>query len=182
MKKFFSVLILASGIMVAPLTSSSTQAQSGCYLEGTGGQHIDLGHLCGAGSSTPSVGVSGVYQIPIIRRVSGIPTVMVVFNGKQRFEMLFDTGASGVTITESMAKAIGVRKETQDVAQTAGGPVAYHLGRVFSLQAGNLTRKNLVVGIVSQMEGQDQGLLGQNFFGDYDVMIKEKVIELHPRR
>lgn len=181
MRKVFSFLIIVSGMIVAPL-QYKTQAQSECYLEGTGGQHLDLGHLCGGSLSNPSSGVSGVYKIPVVRRVSGIPTVMVVFNGKQRFEMLFDTGASGVTITESMAKAIGVRKEAQDIAQTAGGPVAYHLGRVVSLQAGNLMRKNMVVGIVSQMEGQDQGLLGQNFFGDYDVMIKEKEIELHPRR
>lgn len=179
MKKVFSVLMIVSGMLLCPL-DYKTQAQSDCYLQNSGGQQIDLGHLCGGSHSNAST-VSGVYKIPIARRVGGIPTVMVVFNNQQRFEMLFDTGASGVTITEAMAKAIGVRKEAQDVAQTAGGPIAYHLGRVASLQAGNLMRKNIVVGIVAQMQGQEQGLLGQNFFGDYDVTIKKEVIELHPR-
>ncbi|ACK68858.1 conserved hypothetical protein [Gloeothece citriformis PCC 7424] len=181
MRKIISVVILVSGMIVAPLPFKS-QAQSECFLQGTGGQQIDLGHLCGGGRTSNNAAVaSGVYKIPIVRRLGGIPTVMVVFNDKQKVEMLFDTGASGVAITESMAKMIGVRKEAQDTAQTAGGIVEYHLGRVASLQAGNLVRKNIVVGIVPEMGGE-QGLLGQNFFGDYDVMIKEKEIELHPRR
>jgi aspartyl protease family protein len=181
-KKNLSGFILASSLVVISF-AQSLLAQPECFLQGANGQNIDLSNLCGGGRparNTTSPNNSGVYSIPILRREMGIPVIQVIFNGKQKFEMLFDTGASGIAITESMANTIGVHKEQTGVASTAAGDVIYHVGRVGSVQVGNLIKKNLEVGIPQNMNGL--GLLGQDFFGNYDITIKEKIIELRPRR
>lgn len=179
MKKYLPLVILAASMGIAPFPPRLL-AQPECFLQGENGQHLDLSNLCGRGNSpAPSRSNSRSYIIPINRRQMGIPVVEVTFNGQQRFEMLFDTGASGIAMTESMAETIGVRKEKTGVANTAGGNIVYHTGRVSSVRAGNLLKQNLEVGIVPDLDGL--GLLGQNFFGDYDVIIREKVIELRRR-
>jgi aspartyl protease family protein len=105
----------------------------------------------------------------------------VVFNGVHRDEMLFDTGASSVVLTAQMAEVIGVKKERSVAANTAGGTAKAYLGQVKSAQAGNLKLNNLVVGIAPHLEG-GLGLLGQNFFSGYDVIIRKNQIELHPSK
>jgi aspartyl protease family protein len=107
--------------------------------------------------------------------------VEVVFNGVHRYEMLFDTGASSVVLTAEMARVMGVKKERSVAANTAGGMTEAYLGQVKSAQAGNLKLNNLVVGISPQLVG-GLGLLGQNFFSGYDVIIRKNQIELHPRK
>jgi aspartyl protease family protein len=94
--------------------------------------------------------------------------------------MLFETGASAVVITETMAAQIGVKKERTIAVNTAAGLAQAYLGQSQSVQAGNLKRDKLVVGISPQMEG-GLGLLGQNFFMGYDVIIRQNHIELHKR-
>ncbi|NER25925.1 MAG: aspartyl protease [Symploca sp. SIO1C2] len=137
------------------------------------GNVIDLGELCGLG--TPG---NGRLQIPIKRRDANIPVVEVTFNGTKTFEMLFDTGASGIAITPQMATALGVEPEGRGIFETAGGTVEVPLGRVNSVAAGGVEAKNLVVSINKFL---DIGLLGQNFFGSYDVTIREDFIEFSPR-
>jgi aspartyl protease family protein len=43
-----------------------------------------------------------VLRIPIKRRAAKTPIIDVKFNGNQVFEMVFDTGASGILIKKSM--------------------------------------------------------------------------------
>ncbi len=157
-------------------------AQSNCYMQGSNGQSIDLGGLC-HGNSSPSTSASSnknVVQIPIKRRVSGIPTVDITFNGKQTFEMLFDTGASGIMITTDMAESIGVKTQKTAYSQTAGGVVPIGIGQVNSAASGKFVVRNLPVSI-NPSHPMSLGLLGQTFYQNYDVTIKEKVIELRPR-
>jgi predicted aspartyl protease len=169
-------IALSLGLWLLPLVLK-TSAQPECFLEAPNRQQIDLSRLCGgeSGDNSPS----RMFQLPIRRRVSGIPTVIVTFNDRHRYEMLFDTGASGILLTEAMAEEIGVKKEREVIAKTAGGMVTAHVGRVSSVKAGNLTLQNTSVGISSHLEGM--GLLGQTFFSRYDVTIKKNVIELRTR-
>ena len=175
MKRYLSrqvlpVFLAIAGIVSFPLISHS-QSDLPCYLEDSNGNVLDLGHLCG--SATPSV-----IQVPIKRRVSGIPVVDVQFNGNHGFEMLFDTGASGIAITPQMAQALNVAPEGVVTTSTAGGDVEVPRGRVNSVAVGGLEVTNPEVTINQYL---DIGLLGQGFFGIYDVTIKENVIELRHR-
>lgn len=179
MTKLFALVFLA-----VSLSSGSTKqslAQSECFIQSQDGRSIDLSRLCGDGQKKPQATPrnSNSFTLTVKRRIGGTPTVDVTFNGQHSYEMLFDTGASSTVISADMATAMGIKKERQIMASTAGGIVPAYLGRVSSLQSGTLAHKNLVIGISDHISGL--GLLGQDFFGDYDVTIKQDVIVLQRR-
>ena len=166
------------------ITPNRVQSQSPeCLVEAPRGVgNVDLNRLCRIEPPPKNSSITqGSFLIPIKRRVGGIPIVEVVFNGVHRYEMLFDTGASSVVLTDNMAQVMGVKREHSVAANTAGGPAKAYLGQVKSAQAGNLKLNNLVVGISPQLAG-GLGLLGQNFFRGYDVIIRKNQIELHPSK
>jgi aspartyl protease family protein len=138
-------------------------------MRSEGGNVIDLSRLCRAPQPL---------QARIKRREAGIPVIDVTFNGGQRFEMLVDTGASGTAITPQMAQALGVTSEGTASFSTAGGVVESPIGRVSSIAAGGVVVENVPVSINGFLE---IGLLGQDFFGSYDVIIKQNTIEFRPR-
>ena len=147
------------------------------------GEFISLAEICNTASSSPttqnSLSPSGTFRIPIKRREGGTPIVEVVFNGKQRFEMLFDTGATGTVITPAMEKALKVKIEAAAIVGTAGGLIPSPIGRVSSAQAGDLVVNDLAVMVNPHVP---YGLLGQNFYGEHDVTIKEREIIVSLRR
>ncbi|HEY9836162.1 MAG TPA: aspartyl protease family protein, partial [Vampirovibrionales bacterium] len=108
MKKILSTLFAVTSLgLIGP--SALAQEYPGCFAIDSSGNLIDLGNLCPNGTTDVSAGaMSGVFQIPIKRRQGGIPVVDVIFNGTEKFEMLFDTGASATLITPSMASSLNV--------------------------------------------------------------------------
>lgn len=122
----------------------------------------------------------GVFQVPIKRRVRGTPVVEVTFNGVQTFEMIFDTGASGTLITQTMAKSLGIKLEGEVMANTASGKgVKFSTGRVESIAVEGVESKNFPVAIANA--GLEIGLLGNDFYGNYDISLKQNVIEFRLR-
>jgi aspartyl protease family protein len=77
-----------------------------------------------------------------------------------------------------MARALGVTSEGTVSFSTAGGVVQSPVGRVSSMAAGGVVVENVPVSINGFL---DIGLLGQDFFGSYDVTIKQNTIEFRPR-
>ncbi len=140
-------------------------------MQDANGNVIDLGQLCGVG--TPSV-----FQVRIKRRDAQVPVIDVTFNGTQTFEMLFDTGASGIVITPQMARTLRVVPEGTATASTAGGMIEVPIGRVSSVEVGGVKVNNPEVSINEYL---DIGLLGHGFFGNYDVSIKQNAIEFSRR-
>ncbi len=121
-----------------------------------------------------------VFQAPIKRRAGGTPVIDVTFNGNQTFEMIVDTGASGTVITQAMADALGLRvigKTKVNTASQAG--VEVPLGFVSSIAVGNAVVKDVIVAIGNN--ALDIGLLGHDFFSDYDVTVKRDVVEFRRR-
>ncbi len=130
------------------------------------------------GPANPS-GNQKVFQAKIKRRASGTPVIDVVFNGNKTFEMIVDTGASGTLITQRMATALSVK--TVGIARAGiadGSVVEFPIGRVQSIGVGGALIRNVEVAIAKQME---IGLLGHDFFGNYDVKIKKDVVEFYVR-
>ncbi len=120
-----------------------------------------------------------VFQAKIKRRAGGTPVIDVVFNGSKTFEMIVDTGASGTLITQRMATALGVKPVRTERAGIADGSVVeFPIGRVQSIGVGGAQIRNVEVAIAKQME---IGLLGHDFFGNYDVKIKKDVVEFYVR-
>ncbi len=125
-------------------------------------------------------GSGQIFSAPIKRRAGGTPIIEVMFNGTQTFDMIVDTGASGTVITAEMADALGVQivgKTKVNTASQTGVDVL--LGRVESIAVGNAVVKDVVVAIGNA--ALDVGLLGHDFFSDYDVTVKEDVVEFRKR-
>ena len=121
-----------------------------------------------------------VYIARIKRRAGGTPVIDVTFNGRRSFEMIVDTGASGTVITSAMASTLGVSvigKAKVDTASQQG--VEVPLAYVNSIAVGGAVVKGVVVAIGNS--ALDTGLLGHDFFADYDVTIRRDVVEFKQR-
>lgn len=121
-----------------------------------------------------------VFKAPIKRRVRGTPVIDVTFNGNQTFEMVLDTGASGTVITQAMAQRLGVVAEGEVKANTASAKeVRFRTGTVESIAVNGAMERNVQVAIAGP--DLEIGLLGQDFFGKYDVSIRQNVVEFQSR-
>lgn len=124
---------------------------------------------------------SGVFQAAIKSRHGGTPVVDVTFNDSTQFEMIVDTGASGTVITQQMAAVLGVVPIGKATANTASDRnVEFSIGNVNSIEVGGAVVNNVAVAI-APTANLDLGLLGQDFFSNYDVTIKRDVVEFRPR-
>jgi predicted aspartyl protease len=130
--------------------------------------------------SQPSRTEAGAFMVPITRRVGGTPVINVTFNGSQSFEMIVDTGASGTLITRQMAAALQVVPVGEARVDTASARnVSFPLGYVNSIQVGSAIANNLIVAVAGPELGI--GLLGHDFFGNYDVTIRQNEVEFRER-
>ncbi|BAY48601.1 hypothetical protein SAMD00079811_62270 [Scytonema sp. HK-05] len=121
-----------------------------------------------------------VYTAPIKRRIGGTPIIEVTFNGNQLFEMIVDTGASGTVITQKMANALAVVQVGRAKANTASSKaVEFPIGYVDSMEVGGVKVNRVAVAIAGT--DLETGLLGHDFFGDYDITIKRDVVEFRPQ-
>lgn len=134
----------------------------------------------GLPSSAVLIPDEAVFTAPIKRRIGGTPIVEVTFNGQQQFEMIVDTGASGTVITQDMANALGIVPVGKAKANTASSrAVEFPVGYVNSMAVGGVIVNKVAVAIAgAELE---TGLLGHDFFGNYDVTIKRNVVEFRPQ-
>lgn len=122
-----------------------------------------------------------VFQAAIKRRIGGTPVIDVTFNRTQKFEMIVDTGASGTVLTQDTANALGLVPVAKAKANTASAKaVEFPIGIVDSIQVGGALVKDVPVAI-APASVLETGLLGHDFFGNYDVTIKRDVVEFRPR-
>ena len=121
-----------------------------------------------------------VHSAPIVRRSGGTPVIQVVFNGEYTVEMIVDTGASGTVITQRVAQSLGVRATGRTRVSTASAQnVDFLLGEVASIKVDGVELQNTVVAIAGPE--LDTGLLGNDFFGQYDVTVRSDVVEFRER-
>lgn len=178
MKSFLTVLIWLTGVALVHQTSNynmpaAAQDAEGCFMVNSSGEVVDLASLCGVSAS---ISPPRVFQTKIKRRQAGTPVIDVTFNGKQKFEMLLDTGATQTTITPAMANALKVVPVSTATAHIASGQVVqFPIGRVDSIGVDGAVIGNSIV-LIGAFP-----LLGQNFFGKYDITIKRDVVEFHPQ-
>ena len=181
-----SALIFLSGHGGVVTRGAIAQEYPDCFMEDQSGNAIDLTRsvcrLFPEEGALPeaSQGAAGAYIIPIKDRRGNLLIVDVIFNGTKTYEMIFDTGASGTLITQEMAEGLNISRTGTAMTQVADGrAVEIGIGLIGSMSAGGLTVSQVSVGIApSEMP---IGLLGQDFFGDYDMTIKENVVELRAR-
>ena len=159
-----------------------TQAKrDGDFTMTSGLAAVDSGSLKVSSAIATSKTTSGkVFLAPIKRREGGTPVIDVTFNGGQTFEMIVDTGASGTVITQAMAQALGARiigKTKVNTASQSG--VEVPLAYVDSIAVGDAVIKDVIVMIANA--SLNIGLLGHDFFSDYDITVKQDVVEFRRR-
>lgn len=131
-------------------------------------------------NNTPSPGSGRIFRARIKRREGGTPVIDVMFNGNHTYEMIVDTGASGTVITAEMASEMGLRMIGKAKVDTASDrDVEVPLAFVNSISVGGAVAKGVVVAIGNS--ALDVGLLGHDFFGDYDVTVRRDVVEFRQR-
>ncbi|MDT9340488.1 retroviral-like aspartic protease family protein [Trichodesmium erythraeum 21-75] len=168
-------------------TATIAQEHPGCFMVDELGNKKDLTtSVCGLlqeelpGEVSTSSPTAGIYQIPIKGRQGGTLLIDVTFNGNQTYPMVLDTGASDTLITQEMAKTLKVIPYTQETYSIAdGSSVEMGVGLVRSISAGGLTFNEFNVSIAPP--NKKIGLLGQSFFGNYDMTIKADIVELRRR-
>jgi predicted aspartyl protease len=122
----------------------------------------------------------GFYRAPIVSRRSGVPVIMVTFNGNRTFPMIVDTGAGGTLITPEMATALAVTPIGQATAQTANGSATFNVGYVDSIEVDGARIDRVPVAI--GRSDMNVGLLGHDFFDNFDVVVREATVEFYPRQ
>lgn len=116
--------------------------------------------------------------VPIIKRHGGTPVIEVTFNGK-RYPMILDTGASHTHITRAMANDLGVQVVGKaSVATASSHRSVVDVGYVQSIRVGDINRTNMPVSIGDTVP---IGLLGNDVYKDYDVILQVGSVEFRPR-
>ena len=166
------------------MRSSELHHASSRYGTAFSSREHQLASLSASGSAAlpapPDVPPQPVFEATIKRRAGGTPVIDVTFNGTQQFEMIVDTGASGTVITQETADALGVVPVGKAKANTVSDTVEFPIGYVDSISVGDAVVTDVPVAIATSVN-LETGLLGHDFFGDYDVTIKRDVVEFRPR-
>ncbi|NEP16968.1 MAG: aspartyl protease [Leptolyngbya sp. SIO4C1] len=127
----------------------------------------------------PSQSPSQSTRIPILRRHSGTPVIAVTFNGSHRYPMILDTGASRTLITRAMADELGIVPEGRVQAATASSDsVTFEIGQVDSISVADITQADVTVAIGDSV---DIGLLGNDFYQAFDLVLQQQAVEFRPR-
>ncbi len=98
--------------------------------------------------------------------------VSVLINGKPT-QMYFDTGAAGVVLSKSIAKAINLPIPDDAEEGYRGGVSGDTKSLNFpvrSIKMGPIEKTNFQVSVIEEL-GVKKGLLGQSFFGDWRYTI-----------
>ena len=158
-------------VLTIPITSAEVSSSSGNRTQSNRSSSTRV-------AGVPSQG--SVFRAPIVRRAGGTPVVRVTFNGNQTFEMIVDTGASGTVITQPMARALNITPVgSTNVATASSRSATFLLGYVNSLEVSGARSQNLLVAIAGPE--LSTGLLGHDFFGNYDVTVRQNVVEFRER-
>jgi clan AA aspartic protease (TIGR02281 family) len=118
------------------------------------------------------------YEVPLIPTSGGNYLVKTRLNGKVEALLMFDTGASMVTLSQKIGKKLGWRKnyKTPEIPfSTAGGTVWSPLLTLDRVDMSGAEVKEVEASINSsmdEMEGMD-GLLGMSYLGQFKVIIDQ---------
>jgi predicted aspartyl protease len=190
-KIFTNKLVLLAFIptLIISVLSSRVKAEDPgiCFMVTSSGKTVNLGTLCAQENQSTIIAQvpkntkisDKIVSIPIKRRIGKIPVIEVKFNQNQTYEMILDTGATGTLITRKMANKLNIKSTGIMEAQIAdGSQIKLSTGKVKSIAVGGLTAKNIEVAIAPKA---GIGLLGHDFFGDYDIKLLANEVQFYRR-
>lgn len=99
-------------------------------------------------------------------RINGVPVTFLI-----------DTGATSIAVSESQARAMGLKKLYSQRSITAAGPVEGHATRIDEVTLGDLTARDLNAYILP-IESTDHVLLGMAFLKHLELIQREGTLTL----
>lgn len=116
---------------------------------------------------------SNSYSIPV-KPINGHFIVEVQINGNIKANLMVDTGASLVILSEKLGERLGVRNKKDFPSMsfsTAGGKIESPLFVLDSLKIGEAEVFGLEASTNPNFKGDIDGLLGMSFLGEFKVEI-----------
>jgi len=116
---------------------------------------------------------SGEVQVPLIPVSGGNFLVDVLLNGRVKARLMLDTGASFITLSESIGQKLGIFNSGVSAEMpfnTAGGEEWMPLVALQTVNAGSAQSQLVEASIAKHIKDID-GLLGMSFLGDYRFEI-----------
>ena len=131
-----------------------------------------------------STNAAGEIQVPLIPAGGGNFLVDVLLNGRVKAQLMLDTGASFITLSEEVGQKLGIFNgpESPEIPfNTAGGKEWMPLLALQTVSAGD-AKSQLVEASIGKHIKDIDGLLGMSFLGDYRFEIDRtnKLLTLKP--
>lgn len=107
-------------------------------------------------------------SVTLQRGLDGHYRAEAFING-QRVDVLVDTGATGVAISQKIARQLGLSSNTAIGTSTANGDAVAYLTRLDSVKLGGVEAHDVAATIAPGLQGDV--LLGMSFLGRMDVRL-----------
>ena len=107
-------------------------------------------------------------SVTLERSLDGHYRAEAFING-QKVDVLVDTGATGVAISQKVAQQLGLSSNTAIGTTTANGNAVAYLTRLDSVKIGGVEARDVAATIAPSLQGDV--LLGMSFLGRMDVRL-----------
>lgn len=107
-------------------------------------------------------------EVTLARDLSGHYRAEAFINGVKT-NVMVDTGATDVAISQRLADRLGIRSTDAIRTQTANGDSIAYMTRLASVKLGGIEARNVAAIITPNLEGDM--LLGMSFLGRMDVRL-----------
>lgn len=108
------------------------------------------------------------HTVALQRGLDGHYRAQALINGQQ-VNVLVDTGASGVAISQQVADRLGLQSHAAVRTSTANGDSIAYMTRLATVKLGGVEAKNVAAIIAHGLDGDV--LLGMSFLGRMDVRL-----------
>jgi aspartyl protease family protein len=108
------------------------------------------------------------HSVMLKRGLDGHYRSEALING-EKFNVLVDTGATGVTISQTVADKLNLKSNDAILTNTANGDSIGYMVRIDAIQLGGVRAKNVSAMIAPGLEGDM--LLGMSFLSRMDVRL-----------
>ncbi|OAM51322.1 peptidase A2 [Methylovorus sp. MM2] len=113
-------------------------------------------------------GLGNKEEVVLRRGADGHYRAEALING-QRVDVLVDTGATGVAISQRIADKLGLTSRNAIMTSTANGDTVAYMTRLGSVKIGGVEAKDVAAVIAPGLDGDV--LLGMSFLGRMDVRL-----------